>query len=115
VTQIYGSWVSALALVPFAAGVWVTPTVGWHWGLLIGIGVLGGIGHGLLTIAYRYAEASKVAPMVYVQIIYVTALSWLVFGALPDLNTALGTAIIVASGLYLWLRERQMARSGPPV
>jgi drug/metabolite transporter (DMT)-like permease len=110
VTQIYASLIPALAMIPVAPFVWVTPEAGWHWLLLAGIGVLGGTGHLTLTLAYRYAEASRVAPVVYSQIVYVTLLGWLIFGALPSGTTIAGTAIIVASGLYIWLRERRLGR-----
>lgn len=110
VTQLYSSVIPAVAMIPVGWLVWQTPTEPMHWVLLIGIGLLGGIGHGILTLAYRYAEASRLAPVVYSQIVYVTGLSWLVFAAWPTANTMLGTAIIVASGIYIWLRER--ARAG---
>jgi drug/metabolite transporter (DMT)-like permease len=111
VTQVYASVIPALAMCCVAPFVWVTPTAGWHWVLLVGIGLLGGLSHGVLTMGYRYAEASRLAPLVYSQIIYVTLLSWLVFATLPTMNTIVGTAIIVASGLYIWLRERVRARA----
>lgn len=110
VTQVYGSVLPALVMCAVAPFVWTTPA-GWlDWALLIAIGVMGAIGHAVLTVAYRYAEASRVAPVVYVQIVYITALSWMVFGALPDGATIAGTTIIVASGLFIWWRERVVAR-----
>jgi drug/metabolite transporter (DMT)-like permease len=109
VTQIYGSVIPALGMCAVAPFVWTVPMETWHWILLVGIGVLGATGHSILTIAYRYAEASRLAPVVYSQIVYVTILSFLVFGALPSGATILGTAIIVASGIYIWLRERSSA------
>jgi drug/metabolite transporter (DMT)-like permease len=109
VTQVYGSVLPALAMCAVAPFVWTAPASALDWTLLIAIGVMGAIGHALLTVAYRYAEASRVAPAVYVQILYITALSWLVFGALPDGGTVAGTAIIVASGLFIWWRERVLA------
>jgi drug/metabolite transporter (DMT)-like permease len=110
VTQVYGSVLPALVMCAVAPCVWSAPQAALDWALLVGIGVMGAIGHALLTVAYRYAEASRVAPVVYVQIVYITTLSWLVFGALPDGATIAGTAIIVASGLWVWWRERVLAR-----
>ena len=52
-------------------------------------------------------EASVLAPLVYVQVLYATAASWIIFAEPPTASTAAGTAIIVASGLYIWLRERR--------
>ncbi|MEM7615052.1 MAG: DMT family transporter, partial [Pseudomonadota bacterium] len=64
--------------------------------------------HSLFTVSYRYAPASTLAPVVYVQVIYASAISWAVFSQPPDLKTILGTTLIIAAGLYIWLRERQL-------
>ena len=58
----------------------------------------------------RHAGAALMAPFSYVQLIWATALGWLIFDALPDRWTLLGAAIIVASGLYTVHRERLRAR-----
>lgn len=116
VSQLYASALPAIALAPFALAGWQVPAAGWQWLLLALTGVLGFTGHVILTVAYRYAEASRVSPMVYSQIIWATLLGWTVFGQAPSGTTLIGTAIIVASGLYIWTRERAVARaaSGPP-
>ncbi len=108
VSQIYGSLIPALAVAPFGMIFWIAPDSWWQWLLLALIGLLGFIGHSILTVAYRYAEASRVAPVVYSQILYATFYSWLIFAAIPTASTALGTTIIIASGLYIWLRERAL-------
>ena len=54
------------------------------------------------------AEASRVAPVVYTQILYATFWSWVIFAAIPTGTTMIGTAIIVASGIYIWARERAL-------
>jgi drug/metabolite transporter (DMT)-like permease len=63
----------------------------------------------LLIAAYRRAEAVIVAPMQYSQILWATAYGWFLFGETIDWPTALGAAIVIASGLYIVLRE---ARGG---
>lgn len=61
---------------------------------------------GLLVIkAYRTAPAVIVAPMQYSQILWAALYGWLLFGESVDLNTAAGSAIIIASGIYIVLRE----------
>ena len=68
--------------------------------LLIGsLGIYGGTGHFLLTRAFRLAPASTLSPFLYVQLIFATALGWLVFGQLPDGWALAGMAVIAASGL----------------
>lgn len=59
----------------------------------------------LLILAYRMAPAAKVAPMQYSQIIWATIFGALFFGEALEWNTAIGTAVIVASGIYIVFRE----------
>ena len=90
------------ALVPF---VWVTPT--WHdiaFGILIGVASTAG--QWIVVLAFRYADASVLAPFSYTQLLWVSVLGFLVFGEVPDVYTITGAAFIVASGLYTAHRER---------
>lgn len=76
-----------------------------HLGLLAAMSALGFIG-GLLSIAaYRRAQAAIVAPMQYSQIIWATFYGALLFNEESDLWTLVGTGIIIASGLYIVMRE----------
>jgi drug/metabolite transporter (DMT)-like permease len=61
--------------------------------------------------AFRAGEAAVVSPMNYSQIIWATGFGVLLFGEVPDLGTFLGSAIIIASGLYIVLRENSGSRS----
>ena len=72
------------------------------------MGVMGAVGHQIFSIAHRLAPASTLAPFVYVQIIYMTAASWVVFAEPPDQWIFLGAPIVIGSGLYIWLRERKL-------
>ncbi len=90
------------ALVPF---VWVAPS--WHdvaCGILIG--VFSTAGQWIVVLAFRYADASVLAPFSYTQLLWVSILGFLIFGELPDVWTIVGAAFIVASGLYTAHRER---------
>lgn len=78
--------------------------------LLGSLGALGMGGHVLLVKASRLASASKVAPFVYSQLLWMTALGFIVFGDVPDGWTMLGAAIICMSGIYIMNRERLIAR-----
>lgn len=84
---------------------------GWEWALLAGMGVIALISHRLSIIAFRYAPASILAPFQYFEIFGAILLGAILFGDLPDRLTALGTAIIIASGLYVFRREQALARS----
>ena len=90
------------ALVPF---VWVTPT--WHdiaFGIFIGVASTAG--QWIVVLAFRYADASVLAPFSYTQLLWVSVLGFLIFGEVPDVYTVTGAAFIVASGLYTAHRER---------
>ena len=70
------------------------------------IGFFGWAGHQLLIVAHRYAPASVLAPFLYQQIIWMVLLGYLVFGDVPESAVLIGAAIVIASGGYLFYRER---------
>jgi len=113
-SQFFTAGIATLILAPVAVPLWVQPAGAVQWAVLCTLGLLGFSGHVLLTHAYRFVSASTLAPVIYVQIFYAVALSWLVFGVLPGANTYLGAAIIMASGLYIWMRERRLATPPAP-
>ena len=86
---------------------WETPTP-MQWLLLLIIGAIGGGSHYIVIKAYNRAAASLLAPFQYVQILWATIYGFLVFNNFPDRWTLLGTTIIIGSGLYVWMRERQL-------
>src|SRR4051812_28710386 len=98
------------ALVPL---VWVTPS--WH-DILFGvfIGIASTAGQWIVVLAFRYADASVLAPFSYTQLVWVSVLGFFVFGEVPDIWTIGGAAVIVASGLYTAHRER-IRRQRTPV
>ncbi len=106
VSQAFSSGIATVVLLPVGIYLWQTPVSTFDWLPLIAVGILGMVGHTLLTIAHRFVEASVLAPTVYSQILYATLFSWLFFNQIPDNKTVLGTLIIVASGLFVWHRER---------
>ena len=79
-------------------------------GLLITLtGVTGAVGFWLSTQAYRICEVNRIAPLEYSMLIWIPLLGYLVFAEVPDRATLLGTAIIVAAGLYVVRREEVVA------
>lgn len=107
--QFYAALIPVCALLFFAFDDWRWPEDGWSWFAFMMIGFFGWLGHQLFTLAHRYAGASVLAPMNYTQIVAMSLSSWLIFHQPPDRLTMLGAAIIVGSGLYVWLRERRIA------
>jgi len=77
---------------------------------LVLLGVLAGIGHWCMTHAYLLAPASLLSPFTYLQILWATAFGYLMFGQHPDRLSALGMAVVVASGVALALWERRRTR-----
>jgi drug/metabolite transporter (DMT)-like permease len=106
-TNLAGS-IGFSLLIPFF---WKDPGLA-GWIMLALLGFLGGLGHYLLIIAFGYAPVSMLAPFAYTAIIWVTISGYLVFGQLPDLWTAVGAAIVIASGIYVIYREAYLRRLG---
>jgi drug/metabolite transporter (DMT)-like permease len=109
--QFYSGLVATVCVAPFALGGWVWPSdpSGWFAFGLIGVAAL--VGHQIITTAHRFAPASVLAPFSYFQIIYMTVSSWLIFNQPPEVWLYVGAPIVIASGLYLWIRERQLAKA----
>jgi drug/metabolite transporter (DMT)-like permease len=105
--QFLPAAVASVVLAPFALVFWQSPPGWFEWLLLVLMGVFGGTGHHLLAVAHRYAPASTLAPFLYQQILYTALFGYLVFGHVPDKETWIGAAIVIASGLYLFSRERR--------
>ena len=77
---------------------------------LVVLGLMAGIGHWGLIIAFTRAPATLVAPFTYVGMIWATLYGLAVFGHLPDGGSFVGMAVIVASGVGLMLHERKAHR-----
>lgn len=105
----YFSVICAIAgalTLPFA---WYTPT--WlELAGLIGLGLLGGLGHIFLTECYRYAAASAVASFDYTGMIWAIVLGYWLFGEVPTAMVLIGSAIVAAAGLFVIWRERELDR-----
>ncbi len=102
----FSSTAACLSLLTIPFG-WVMP-VGVEWVFLIGAGLIGGTGQILLTSSYRYAEASTLAPFIYVSMIWALIIGYFVFGEVPTVPMLLGAALVIASGVAIALRERQL-------
>ena len=88
-------------LMPF---IWVKPSVS-QWSMMASIGLFACIGHLFLILSLKYADASKLAPFSYFEIITNILIGYYFFNDFPDNWTFLGLFIIVFSGLYISRRE----------
>ncbi|HEY2752266.1 DMT family transporter [Phenylobacterium sp.] len=89
---------------------WVTPDP-LTFALLVLGGLIGGVGQLLLTEAIRLAPVGVVAPFDYTQLIWATAIGFLVWGELPRAATVVGALVVAASGVYILHRELVRRRS----
>lgn len=80
---------------------------GWVTYAVLGAGALSTVTFLLITFAFSRVEASLLAPFQYLEIVGATLVGFLVFGDIPDAITFLGTGIILASGIYVFHRERK--------
>jgi drug/metabolite transporter (DMT)-like permease len=108
-SNAYAALVGTALTTPLIPFVWQTPE-GIAWLPVVLVGSFGAVGHYLLVAAHQHAPAPVLAPFWYVQILPMIVLGFLVFGDVPDALTLLGAGVVLASGLYVWWRERLRKR-----
>ncbi|WP_037068451.1 DMT family transporter [Allorhizobium undicola] len=103
-----GNTVAGAAIIPFQGG-WqsIEPQV---LALLVAAAALMFIGYQSIILAMRSGEISFIAPFRYSGLLWAIALGYILFGEVPDATMTLGMVIIVASGLYMFSRERKRRR-----
>jgi drug/metabolite transporter (DMT)-like permease len=107
-------WTSLFYTALFGAIVFST-IVPFHWQplsvltitLMAALSVMATLAQWLLIKALSFGEASLLAPIGYISLIFATLWGFLLFGDLPDQWTVIGALVIVASGVYVWSRERK--------
>jgi drug/metabolite transporter (DMT)-like permease len=95
--------------LPVALSGWTPPSL-----IDLGASALGGVVGGaaliMLLTAFRRAPAAVVAPFQYTQMVWGILFGLLIFGTVPDENRLLGSAIVIASGMYILYRETILGR-----
>jgi len=94
----------SLVTLPFG---WVMPSPA-QWAMLIGAGIFGGIGQIFLTSSYRHADVSVIAPFEYTSLILSLLVGYFVFGDVPSAAMIAGSVVVVAAGIFIIFRERQL-------
>ena len=102
---LYTGFVGTLVMTAVVPFFWTWPSLS-GWLMMIALGLLGGGGNYLVIQAFRRAPASALSPFAFVVIIWTTTTGYLVFGDVPDAPTILGALVIIASGVYVFYRER---------
>lgn len=96
-----GSAVSILGSLPFLPFHYVAPTA-YEWGLFFMMGFLGSISINCIAYAFQNApSAAMIAPYHYTQIFWGALLGYYLFNEIPNTQTMIGAAVIIAAGMYL--------------
>jgi len=110
----WSSLVGVVAVSPLVWPVWKMPNAS-QWTILILLGVFNGLGQYLVIRAFMRASASLLAPFSYSIIIWSMLIGLIVFNSFPDGITLIGTAILIAAGLYIWYREKVTNTPSTPI
>ena len=105
-TQTVAALAFGIVVAPIG---WVTPTPG-DFALLALLGMVAMVAHVCVNQSLVLAPASTVVPYQYTTIVWAVLFGYLVFGDVPDAYMIAGAAIIIAAGLFIFLREKQLAR-----
>ena len=109
----YNSLGSLVCLAWVLASGWISPRGVDFW-LFAAFGIGCGLQQWLLTVSFRYAEASLLAPLEYLAMIFAAVVGYLFWGEIPVLTTWIGAAVIAASGVFIFVRrQKRMPRSKP--
>ena len=117
--QFHTSWTGLLLCLPVmfladGSGIPALDPVwpaGWNWLWLFMVGFFAAVSHLCMTYALKFATASALAPLHYLEIVTAVTLGYLIFDDFPNAMTFASMAIIVASGLYIIHRERLAAKA----
>ena len=91
-------------MLPF---VWTTP-VGTDWLWFAALGLLGGTGNYLVTMAFRHGSISLLVPFEYLAMVLAVIYGWAIWHEVPDVWVFVGAAVICGSGLFVALREARL-------
>jgi drug/metabolite transporter (DMT)-like permease len=105
-TQTVAALIFGIVVAPFA---WVPPSAG-DLALLGLLGMVAMVAHVCVNRSLVLAPASVVVPYQYTTIVWAILFGYLVFGDVPDVWMLTGGAIIIGAGLFIFLREQQLAR-----
>ena len=108
ITGVVGAIILS-AYMPFS---WIEPNPN-QWLFMFCIGLCASVGHFFLILSLKYADASKLAPFSYFEIVTNVIIGYYFFSDFPDIWTWLGLLIIINSGIYISIRERSRVVNVP--
>jgi drug/metabolite transporter (DMT)-like permease len=98
---LYGGLVGMVVSSLLLPWHWLTPTPA-EWAALAAIGILGAVAHLMMILALRRAQASRVSPFTYLQLVWAMLSTLVLFGTVPPWSTFAGAAVVAVSGLLLY-------------
>ncbi len=101
-TGVVGAILSSSAM-PF---IWVAPSSN-EWFFMFLIGLFASVGHLLLILSLKLADASKLAPFGYFEIIPNIIIGFYFFKNHPDIYDLIGLSIIISSGVYIFTKDHK--------
>ena len=105
-TLTFTGLVGAIIISIFVPFVWTSPS--YHqWMIMISMASIGTLGHFFLILSLKYADASKLAPLGYFEIVTNIIIGYYFFNDFPDLWIWIGLVIIIFSGIYISIRENK--------
>ena len=108
ITGVVGAIILS-AYMPFS---WIDPNPN-QWLFMFCIGLCASVGHFFLILSLKYADASKLAPFSYFEIVTNVIIGYYFFSDFPDIWTWVGLLIIINSGIYISFRERSRVVNVP--
>jgi drug/metabolite transporter (DMT)-like permease len=92
---------------------WLMPRGADMW-LFLGFGLGCGLQQWLLTVSFRYAEASLLAPYEYLAMVFAAIVGYVFWGEVPVLSTWIGAAVIAGSGIFIFARRQRRRLAAEP-
>ncbi len=119
--QMHTAIAGSIMCIPvmFFADIYAWPTLdpvmpfGIYWVWLFGVGLWATISHMMISFALKFAPSATLAPLHYLEIVSAVIFGYAIFGDLPNAMSITGMTIVIGSGLYVFHRERQLARHTP--
>lgn len=105
--QVMGAGLAGLAFAPFD---WSPIQSGFDLGLLGLLGIVAMAAHMLVNRALKISDAATVAPLQYTLLLWAVIFGWMFFGDVPRASMLIGAALIVASGLFIFIREQMLKK-----
>ena len=104
---VYPAYLGSIILLPLIPFNWTAPRYEDTW-IIAGFLIITCIAQTMVISAFRFGQASVVAPFHYFQIVGATIFGYFIFSEFPDLMTWIGVFVVVGSGLYIAIRENKV-------